>query len=262
MTLDPGLVGQALAPPWRRAMALLVDLLLLALPTLAVAAGAAALALRGSDPIAWRALQQLLFAEPPAARVPSLMADLAPRLVAVDAPGVSADLRHAVAHADRRRTEALMADTDLVLALHFGDEEPDPAPGIIVLPLQRLIPPVARTLALFGVPALYFTLAHRGRRGATVGKRLLRIRLRRLDGRPLGLLASLDRFGGYFAVPATLGLALLDLWRDPLRQMGHDRGAGTVVVRVGSQAGERAAPPARPAGKLPTGPRGASTGAQ
>jgi uncharacterized RDD family membrane protein YckC len=88
---------------------------------------------------------------------------------------------------------------------------------------------VARGAALFGVPALYFTLlTARGRR--TLGKRLLHLRVRTLDGRPLGVWASFERFGSYLAVPGTLGLGLLDLWLEPNRRLAHDRGAGTVVV--------------------------------
>jgi uncharacterized RDD family membrane protein YckC len=89
-----------------------------------------------------------------------------------------------------------------------------------------------RAAAVFGVGALYFTLLTRGRRGATLGKHLLGIRVVRLDGGRLSLRESFERFSGYFHIPSSLGLALLDLWHDPNRRLPHDRVVHTAVVRV------------------------------
>ncbi|MEO8198248.1 MAG: hypothetical protein ABI689_16135 [Thermoanaerobaculia bacterium] len=42
---------------------------------------------------------------------------------------------------------------------------------------------------------------------------------------------AIERFGAYFGILGTLGLGILDLWRDPNRRLGHDRAVDTVVVR-------------------------------
>ena len=52
----------------------------------------------------------------------------------------------------------------------------------------------------------------------------------KLDGRPLTIWESFERFGGYFISVGTFGLGLLDLWRDPNRRLAHDRVSNTVVV--------------------------------
>jgi uncharacterized RDD family membrane protein YckC len=82
------------------------------------------------------------------------------------------------------------------------------------------------------VGALYFTLLTRGRRGATLGKRLLGIRVVRLDGHRLSLMESFERFAGYLHIPGSLGLSLLDLWHDPNRRLPHDRTVHTAVLSV------------------------------
>ncbi len=68
-------------------------------------------------------------------------------------------------------------------------------------------------------------------RGRTPGKRLLGIRVARLDGRPLSLWTCFNRAGGYGASAATLGLGFLLSRRDPNRQADHDKIVGSVVVR-------------------------------
>jgi uncharacterized RDD family membrane protein YckC len=69
-------------------------------------------------------------------------------------------------------------------------------------------------------------------RGQTPGKRLLGIRVIRLDAAPIGWWIALERFGGYAAsfFSGLLGFAQL-LW-DRNRQALHDKATGTVVVRV------------------------------
>jgi hypothetical protein len=84
----------------------------------------------------------------------------------------------------------------------------------------------------FGWFALYFTAFGVLGRGQTPGKWLLRIKVLRLDNRPLGWWASFERFGGYAASFSTglLGFAQI-LW-DANRQALHDKAVGTVVIRL------------------------------
>lgn len=83
-------------------------------------------------------------------------------------------------------------------------------------------------LGWFGI---YFTASLALWRGRTPGKRLLGIRVVRIDGDSLTTWDAFSRFGGYAASVLTglLGFAQL-LW-DPNRQALHDRIAGTVVIR-------------------------------
>lgn len=83
----------------------------------------------------------------------------------------------------------------------------------------------------FGWGALYFTAFLALWRGQTPGKRLLGVRVIRLDGRPIGWWIAFERFGGYGAslVTGLLGFAQI-LW-DRNRQGLHDKSVETVVIR-------------------------------
>ncbi|MGI9183181.1 MAG: RDD family protein [Longimicrobiaceae bacterium] len=84
----------------------------------------------------------------------------------------------------------------------------------------------------FGWIGLYFTAFTTLWRGQTPGKRLLGMRVLRLDGKPIGWWASFERFGGYAASVLTglLGFAQM-LW-DRNRQALHDKISETVVIRL------------------------------
>ena len=87
----------------------------------------------------------------------------------------------------------------------------------------------------FGWAALYMTVLMSMTKGQTLGKRLLGVRVLRLDGQPINWWVAFERAGGYAAGFATglLGFAQI-LW-DANRQAIHDRIAGTVVVRDGAK---------------------------
>ncbi len=82
----------------------------------------------------------------------------------------------------------------------------------------------------FGWGALYFTAWTVLGRGRTPGKRLLRLRVVRLDGRPIGWWAAFERFAGYAAGLATGLLGFLQIFWDPNRQAIHDKISRTVVL--------------------------------
>jgi len=81
-----------------------------------------------------------------------------------------------------------------------------------------------------GWSGLYFTFMTGFFRGRTPGKRLFRVRIVRLDGRPLGYWASLERYGGYAAALFTGFEGFLKILWDPNRQGIQDKIAETVVV--------------------------------
>jgi hypothetical protein len=83
----------------------------------------------------------------------------------------------------------------------------------------------------FGWAGLYFTVFLAFWGGRTPGKRLVRIRVLRLDGKPIGLWVAFNRFGGYAASIFTGLLGFFEMFWDRNRQALHDRIASTVVVR-------------------------------
>src|SRR5690606_572660 len=83
----------------------------------------------------------------------------------------------------------------------------------------------------FGWLALYFTAFTVAWRGYTQGKRLLGIRVIRLDGKPLTTWQCFERFGGYSASLATGLLGFAQIVWDRNRQALHDKIVSTVVVQ-------------------------------
>jgi uncharacterized RDD family membrane protein YckC len=93
----------------------------------------------------------------------------------------------------------------------------------------------------FGWAIAYFTLLPFWWQGQTVGKRLFGLRIVELTGKPLGLMTSFGRYGGYAAGLATGGLGFLQVLWDPNRQAVEDKLAHTVVVDLrGPRAPESA----------------------
>lgn len=83
----------------------------------------------------------------------------------------------------------------------------------------------------FGWAGLYFTIFLAYWSGRTPGKKLMRIRVVRLDGKPIGVWISFNRFGGYAASVFTGLLGFFEMFWDRNRQALQDHIAQTVVVR-------------------------------
>ncbi len=124
----------------------------------------------------------------------------------------------------------------------------------------------------FGWTGLYFTAFTALWRGQTPGKRLLGVRVLRLDGKPLTMWGSFERFGGYAAGLVTGLLGFAQVFWDRNRQAIHDKISETVVVRERNPAPAAAAPapapprprplPVRPGpAPAPSGPAPAPPGA-
>ena len=99
--------------------------------------------------------------------------------------------------------------------------------------VRALLGSVADDLGLgFGWFAVYFTSFLALMKGQTPGKRMLKMRVVRLDAKPIGWWIAFERFGGYVA-SATLGLLgfVQVLW-DRNRQGLHDKVVETVVIRT------------------------------
>lgn len=87
----------------------------------------------------------------------------------------------------------------------------------------------------FGWAALYMSVFLSWWNGQTVGKRLMGVRVVRLDGEAITWWTAFERAGGYAAGLATGLLGFAQVWWDANRQAIHDRIVGTVVVREGAQ---------------------------
>ena len=81
-----------------------------------------------------------------------------------------------------------------------------------------------------GLWSIYFTVLTTLLNGRTVGKRLMGVRVVRLDGAPIGWWPAFERAGGYVAGLATGLLGFAQVFWDPNRQCIHDKIVGTVVV--------------------------------
>lgn len=86
----------------------------------------------------------------------------------------------------------------------------------------------------FGWAALYMTVLLSVTNGQTVGKKLLGIRVLRLDGQRLNWWMAFERAGGYAAGFATGLLGFAQVFWDANRQAIHDRIVGTVVILDGA----------------------------
>jgi hypothetical protein len=93
---------------------------------------------------------------------------------------------------------------------------------------------IAEDLGLgLGWGALYFTVMLTWWKGQTPGKRLLGLRVVRLNGKPITWWYAFERYGGYAAGFATGLLGFAQVYWDANRQATHDKIAGTVVIRDG-----------------------------
>lgn len=100
----------------------------------------------------------------------------------------------------------------------------------------------------FGWTGLYFTAFLTLWRGQTPGKKLAGVRVVRLNGQPMTLWTSFERFGGYAAGLVTGLLGFAQVYWDRNRQMIHDKIVETVVVRErGAREPAPAPQSARPA---------------
>lgn len=124
----------------------------------------------------------------------------------------------------------------------FGEGwNPVPASGTEISPggggggLRAFLRNLADDLGLgFGWGALYFSAFLSWGRGQTPGKRLLGLRVVRLDRKPISLWGAFERYGGYAAGFATGLLGFAQVFWDANRQAIHDRITGTVVIRDGA----------------------------
>lgn len=255
---SPQWEGVELASPGRRVGALAVDVLLLFVPNALVTLVILALALLLRYPLAFRALVDLALghAETREAKAHAL-GHVAPVLVALGARGLPAEVAKAVGEGKLDEAGAILADARIAFEVSTAGSPASGRTGsssVISVPVLGLVPKPLHGIVLYAVAAIYFAVSHRSRGSATLGQRLVGIRVVRVDGRRLSFFQALERFVGYFQVAGTFGLGFLDLWRDPNRCLAHDRLAGTIVIRTRRTTG-----PGRPSSVPRSSARSKST---
>ena len=89
---------------------------------------------------------------------------------------------------------------------------------------------------LFGLlPILYFAFSFYFRKGQTIGKYFLRIRVLSLYHEHLGLWHCLERSLGYFASALEFGFGYVQAFWNPNRMTLHDKIGETVVIECNAK---------------------------
>jgi uncharacterized RDD family membrane protein YckC len=83
----------------------------------------------------------------------------------------------------------------------------------------------------FGWAALYFTVLTAWWNGQTLGKKIMAIKVVRIDGKKIDMWESFGRYGGYSAGVATGLMGFLQVYWDANRQAIHDKISETLVIR-------------------------------
>lgn len=247
VAVDPALAARRLAEPWQRLLAIVIDLCVIALlsvftgPVLGIATGVTLAVLgdsRVSDTRTWRVVKWVFRGLGVVVVVLSLASAMGNKLVRTDAFNLGAaerraDLREVYLPpgASLRDYERAVADLEHNQKLLRKENAAlrETASGTSIV---RWFADFGRTLGLsFGWAGVYFTLLTTWLGGRTPGKWLTRIRIVRLDGKPLHAMDAFIRQGGYAAglATGTIGFARL-LW-DANRQTIEDKIAWTVVLR-------------------------------
>ncbi len=107
-----------------------------------------------------------------------------------------------------------------------------PADSMQIAHAWQLHAPGWPTLLTLLLPIAYFALLESSRWQATVGKRVCRLRVTRLDGRRISLPCAIGRYLGKFVSALILGIGFLMIAWTRRKQGLHDLMANTLVVRL------------------------------
>lgn len=266
VNVSPDLLGHALARPSQRAWAMALDLALIGLASslgnwmlLGSVAGAAWLKIRHRDaeqgarptpsPLWWAPVALALVlglngvwqdlrhaggdAQRPARPAATAAADddeQVDRIEETVAPlaeagAASAASAASAVSAESRRIAAL---EKRIQQLRRSEEEARKHSGF--RPREWLDEALGEVGLRFSLAIVYFTLLPVLWPGQTVGKRLMGLRVAELSGKPINLLRSFSRYGGYFAGMGTGDMGFAQVFWDANRQALQDKAAHTVVL--------------------------------
>ena len=250
LAVAPTVLGQPLAPPWRRLFAMALDIVvvgllsLLATPFLGLGTGGLLVVLLGSGreaPVAMKAFRWILRGLGGLLIALSVLA--LGHVSSVQSGGLNLEvftgraeseaLRKTVyvspnpSMGELRRTNAALQEQVEALKKEYRGQQ---SAGSSWLYQARGF---TRSLGVtFGWSGIYFTLILGVWHGRSLGKFLLRIRVVKINGTPLTFFDAFIRQGGYVAGVAMGMIGFLKVLWEPNRQAVEDRIAGTVVVKT------------------------------
>ena len=127
---------------------------------------------------------------------------------------------------------------DLSQDLDQSQSDTDEGPSIVAT-IRSLLDEIGLGVGWIG---LYFTVFTVLMNGQTPGKRLLGMRVVRLNGEAIGWWTSFSRFGGYAAGLFTGFLGFFEAFWDANRQGLQDKMVGTVVISTKTHVGDPPTP--------------------
>lgn len=233
-TIASHLLGAPLATFRRRAFAFVLDMMLFGLVVGGLFIGLSALDFHRRDTTyfdrlkAYGALEGS--AEKTAAR-DELMGDLMVMILERCPEAFPSDVTTMVETRDWEAMETLFDGENLVLTFGSGKTRMTGRhPRTLIIGTDFLLGQGSTFFSWGAFFVGWFTLWSLVTRGRSPGKAAFRLKVIRLDGKPLRLWDCFSRAGGYGASAATLMLGFLEAIWHPNRQAIHDRIAGTVVV--------------------------------
>lgn len=230
--IAPHLLGTPLATFRRRLAAYLVDLFLFGLVFGSLFCGLTLLKIHRTDPTLmsrlWATAGGTVAADSLANRV--LLMDCLAVVDAVTPEALPPELAAQVRARNEEAIRAVFGDGDNK-TLTFTSGPTRLTGDRFELGLDFLLGSYSSLLGWGALFVGWFTVWTWLGRGRTPGKALLRVQIKKLDGRPLSWWDAFGRSAGYGASAGTLLLGFLEAIWHPNRQAIHDRIAGTVVVR-------------------------------
>ena len=247
LNVAPGLLGAALGSPWRRLMAITVDLAVIGL----LSKQANFLLLGGMALAAWLLLRQR--PSGPAKRKTWLLAVAWTGAAVMSVAGanqlwstrgsidfdlentqrVSLSMNGVDVKKTSSPTKAAPSPEDLQAKIEELESAPEKAQKPKKLTLKSAVASWSDDLGLgLGWTVLYFSALPVWWQGQTVGKRLFKLRVVELTGKPITLMLAFKRYGGYAAGVSTGMFGFLQVLWDSNRQALHDKAAHTVVLNL------------------------------
>jgi len=249
--VDPTVLGQPLAAPWQRLVAMLIDLSavgllsLLSGPWLGLGTGGMLILLFGNSPkapIALKIVRQicralgavLILLSALALGHVSLLRSSGLKLEAFTGREASAAMGETIFVPPNASAAELHAANDKLLQQVDALKKENRGLQDASSSWQYQARTFANALGVtFGWSGVYFTLLGGALGGRTAGKLFLRIRAMKINGAPFTFFDAFVRHGGYVAGVAMGLIGFLRLLWDPNRRAVEDHIAGTVVVKVG-----------------------------
>lgn len=244
------MLGQPLAAPWQRLVAMIIDLAtvgllsLLSGPWLGLGTGAMLLLLFGNSaqaPIALKVVRQIcralgaviILLSALALGHVSLLRSTNLKLEAFTGREVSPAMRESIFVPNTASASELRHATDKLLQQVDALKQENRDLQAASSSWQYQARTFANALGVtFGWSGVYFTLLGGALGGRTAGKTLLRIRAMKINGAPFTFFDAFVRHGGYVAGVAMGLIGFLRLLWDPNRRAVEDHIASTVVVKV------------------------------